>query len=142
MAKHTVHDELDIAVETVMANPDAPLPSVNRRLAALLRIAADLRGLPRADFKARLKADLVKPASRQRAARTRKTTPITARRPLRNLESLQTAIPCLIVRDAARAIDFYTRAFGATELMRLADPRTGKLWHAEVKIGDSPIAIA
>gem|GEM_PF-419456 len=52
-----------------------------------------------------------------------------------------TATPYLIVRDAARAITFCTQAFGATELMRLPVPN-GKLGHAEIKIGDSPIVVA
>ena len=43
--------------------------------------------------------------------------------------------PYLIIRDAARAIDFYKKAFGATEAMRLTYP-DGKVAHAELKIGD------
>jgi quercetin dioxygenase-like cupin family protein len=58
MAKPGQMDELDEAVETMMADPRAPLPRLNPRLAALLRVAADLRDLPREDFKARLKARL------------------------------------------------------------------------------------
>jgi len=49
--------------------------------------------------------------------------------------------PYLIVNDAARAIGFYQRAFGATELFRLGSP-DGKIGHAEIKIGDSPIMLA
>lgn len=56
-------------------------------------------------------------------------------------DGYHTATPYLIVRDAARAIDFYTRAFGAMELMRLPDP-SGKMRHAEIKIGNSPIMLA
>jgi PhnB protein len=56
-------------------------------------------------------------------------------------DGYHTATPYLIVRDAARAIDFYTRAFGATALMRLPDP-SGKMRHAEIKIGNSPIMLA
>lgn len=52
-----------------------------------------------------------------------------------------TATPYLIVHDAARAVDFYTRAFDATELMRFADP-SGRVGHAEIKIGNSPIMLA
>ena len=44
-------------------------------------------------------------------------------------------------RGAAEAIEFYKRAFGAVELLRLAAP-DGKIAHAEVKIGDSPIMLA
>jgi PhnB protein len=47
----------------------------------------------------------------------------------------------LIVKDAARAIDFYKKAFGAIELFRMADP-SGRIGHAEIKIGDSPVMLA
>jgi PhnB protein len=49
--------------------------------------------------------------------------------------------PYLIVSDAAAAIDFYKRAFGAKELMRYAMPG-GKVAHAEVQIGDSIVMLA
>ena len=42
--------------------------------------------------------------------------------------------------DAARAIDFYKAAFGATEVMRMPGPR-GRVGHAEVKIGDSRVML-
>jgi PhnB protein len=40
------------------------------------------------------------------------------------------------VHDAAAAIDFYAKAFGAIEQFRLAEP-SGKVGHAEIRIGDS-----
>jgi PhnB protein len=49
--------------------------------------------------------------------------------------------PYLIVKGAAAAIDFYTRAFGATELMRMPSPE-GRIGHAELRIGDSVIMLA
>jgi PhnB protein len=48
--------------------------------------------------------------------------------------------PYLTVNDAARAIDFYKRAFGAQEIVRMNDP-DGKVGHAEIKIGDSMIML-
>jgi PhnB protein len=42
--------------------------------------------------------------------------------------------PYLIVRDAARAIEFYKKALGAAEVLRL-DGADGKVMHAELKIG-------
>jgi PhnB protein len=47
----------------------------------------------------------------------------------------------LIVRGAARAIDFYTAAFGGVELMRLDAPG-GLIGHAEVRIGNTPVMLA
>lgn len=48
--------------------------------------------------------------------------------------------PYLTLNDASRAIDFYKRAFGAQEIMRMAGP-DGKIGHAELKIGDSLIML-
>ena len=52
-----------------------------------------------------------------------------------------TATPYLIVKGASDAIEFYKRAFGATELFRMADP-SGGVMHAEIKIGNSVIMLA
>jgi len=56
-------------------------------------------------------------------------------------EGYHTATPYLIIRGAAGAIEFYKKAFGATELFRFPAP-DGKIGHAEIKIGDSPIMLA
>jgi PhnB protein len=56
-------------------------------------------------------------------------------------EGYHTATPYLVVNGAAAAIDFYKKAFGAIELFRLPGPG-GKIGHAEIKIGDSPIMLA
>ena len=56
-------------------------------------------------------------------------------------DGYHTATPYLIVKNGAGAIDFYKKAFGATELFRMAQP-DGKIGHAEIKIGDSPIMLA
>ncbi|MGH8713429.1 MAG: VOC family protein [Casimicrobiaceae bacterium] len=47
----------------------------------------------------------------------------------------------IIIRDAAKAIDFYKKAFGAAEVMRLPAPG-GKVGHAELKIGDGHLMLA
>jgi PhnB protein len=52
-----------------------------------------------------------------------------------------TVTPYVIVADARAAIDFYTRAFGAVQTSLHVDD-TGKVRHAEVRIGDSPIMLA
>ena len=56
-------------------------------------------------------------------------------------EGYHTATPYLTIRNAAQALDFYKRAFGATEVMRMADPN-GKVGHAEIRIGDSAIMLS
>ncbi len=54
-------------------------------------------------------------------------------------DGYHTATPYLIVKGAAKAIDFYKKAFGATEIMRMDDGE--KIHHAEIKIGTSPIML-
>jgi PhnB protein len=49
--------------------------------------------------------------------------------------------PYIIVKGAAKAIDFYKNALGATELMRFPGPNN-TVMHAEIKIGDSVIMLA
>ncbi len=56
-------------------------------------------------------------------------------------DGYHTATPYLIADDAAKAIEFYKKAFGATELFRFPGP-DGRIGHAEIKIGDSPIMLA
>src|SRR5205085_7733073 len=56
-------------------------------------------------------------------------------------EGYHSVTPYLIVRGGAEAIDFYRKAFSATELFRFPTP-DGKIGHAEIKIGDSPIMLA
>jgi PhnB protein len=56
-------------------------------------------------------------------------------------EGYNSVTPYLIVNGAARAIEFYKLAFGATEIMRMPDPNGG-IMHAELKIGDSVIMLA
>jgi PhnB protein len=55
-------------------------------------------------------------------------------------DGYHTATPYLIVSDAAKAVEFYKRAFGATELMRMPGPN-GRVAHAEIKIGDSIVML-
>lgn len=49
--------------------------------------------------------------------------------------------PCLIVRGAAQAIEFYKDLFGAVELSRMPQPGSDKIMHAEIRIGDSVVML-
>ncbi|HEY0791355.1 MAG TPA: VOC family protein [Chthoniobacterales bacterium] len=51
-------------------------------------------------------------------------------------EGFHSVTPALVVRDAAAAIEFYQRAFGAAEHYRLTGP-DGRIMHAQIQIGDS-----
>ena len=55
-------------------------------------------------------------------------------------EGYHSVTPYIIVDDAKAAIDFYGRAFGAKEVLRM--PMGDKIGHAEIKIGDSFVMLA
>lgn len=55
-------------------------------------------------------------------------------------EGYHSLTPYLIVEGGAKALDFYKKAFGATELFRME--HEGKIAHAEMKIGDSPFMLS
>jgi len=55
-------------------------------------------------------------------------------------DGYQSVTPYLIIKGASDAIEFYKKAFGATELFRME--HEGKLGHAEIRIGNSPIMLA
>lgn len=56
-------------------------------------------------------------------------------------EGYHSVTPYLIIQGASDAIEFYKKAFGATEIMRMAGP-DGRVGHAEISIGDSKIMLA
>ena len=130
MPKRSLAEQLDQAVQAMLDHPGAETSQVDSEISPLLRIAAELRNLPRDEFKARLKHDLQgeRGLSLSGAAETR-----TAGRPA--------ASPYLTIQNASAAMDFYKRAFGATENMRLLGPG-GKVIHAEIQIGNTPILLS
>ena len=58
MNSPVIFDELDQAIDRMMATPDTPPANSSPQVAELLGVASDLRDLPRADFKMRLRAEL------------------------------------------------------------------------------------
>src|SRR5205823_1445104 len=56
-------------------------------------------------------------------------------------EGYQTASPYLVVNGAAKAIDFYKKAFGAQEIMRMDGPN-GTIAHADLLVGNSHVMLA
>ena len=56
-------------------------------------------------------------------------------------EGYHSVTPYLIVKGGANAIEFYKKAFGATEIMRFEGPG-GALGHAEIRIGNAPVMLA
>ena len=56
-------------------------------------------------------------------------------------EGYHSVTPYLVLDDATRALEFYKKAFGAVEVLRMPAPG-GKIGHAEIKIGDSHVMLA
>ena len=129
MAKRSLADQLDQAIQAVLAAPESVRPEAHPNLSALLGIAAALRDLPRQEFKLRLKSDLERKASMAAAA----VNPIP--------EGFHSITPYLIVEGADRFLEFLKQAFGAEQKLRVPRP-DGRIMHAEVRIGDSPVELA
>src|SRR4051794_22645394 len=117
-------DQLNQAIDAMMARNDGRIGKAGVEIEPLVRIAADLRNLPNASFKARLKSEL---GGKKRMS--------TVAEPVSVVRT--TATPRLAFRDPAKAIEFYQRALGAKEAFRFEVG--GDIPHAELVIGDSTI---
>jgi PhnB protein len=120
-------EQLNRAIDVMLAQTDGRLAKVEAGVESLVRMAADLRNLPRESFKVRLKSELLK---------GRKTMSTVAE-PVASVHS--SASPRLTFKDTAKAIEFYKSAFGATETMRFEVG--GKIPHAQIMIGESAIML-
>ena len=56
-------------------------------------------------------------------------------------DGYHTVTPYLIVKDVAAAIDWYSKAFGAEDILRMTAPDGKNILHAEIKIGDSHVML-
>ena len=131
MAERSIIDQLDDAVTALLEQREPVVSDADRELTELVAVARELRGLPSEEFRAALKEQLGGKNEMSTAAKQIESTPHAA-------TSLS---PYMSFRDAAAAIEFYKRAFGATELMRLAEP-SGKIGHAELQIGEVILMMA
>ena len=130
-------EQLDQAITAMLtgkAGTREDARAIMSEIAPLVKIAAELLDLPRGEFKAGLKSDL-------QEGRNTMATMAKPSMPAPVPEGYQTAAPYLTVRGAAEAIEFYKRAFGAREVLRLDGPG-GKVGHAEIMIGNSHIMIS
>lgn len=128
-------EQLDTAIEQIMSDRDNSPPRLNPRLAALLRLAGELRDLPDDTFKARLKEDLMSGLIQepQIAVQATSSTPGAP-------EGFHSITPYLQVHGATRLIEFLRNAFGAEEIFRV--PRGEEVAHAQLKIAQSMIEVA
>ncbi|HEY6802764.1 MAG TPA: VOC family protein [Pyrinomonadaceae bacterium] len=126
MAERSIIDQLDDAVSALLAKPPVDWSVDDPTVASLVAVAGELRGLPRENFRAQLRSEF----------------PTNKELPMEVMTKEQPVFaPYITVDDAAAAIEFYKNAFGATELMRLAEPG-GKIGHAELRIGSTVFMLA
>src|ERR1700733_8650014 len=121
-------EQLNRAVEALWTRADGRPAKVEASVEPLVRVAADLRDLPREEFKARLKSELLE---------GRKIMSTVAE-PVASVHT--SASPRLTFKDAVKAIEFYKQAFGAKETMCFEVG--GSIAHAEITIGDSSIKLS
>lgn len=133
MPKRSRFDQLDQAVQALLSRPDSLLPSAEAELAPLLSLAAELRHLPREEFRLRLQADLERSSSMATQPKPEAVSYIR--------EGFHTITPYLIVQGAAEFSDFLKTAFGAKERLRVPMP-DGSLMHAEAEVGGYVIEFA
>ena len=129
MAEHFPIDQLDDLVTAILARDASDLANVESDIAALAQVAQELRGLPTQDFKQELKERLIRSESMSSTA------------PSQEAKVVGRISTYLCFKNASAAIDFYKEAFGAKEVMRLAEP-SGKIGHAEIEIGESMIMLS
>ena len=119
-------EQLNAALEKMLARNDGRVPKAEAGIEPLVRMAAELRNLPNAKFKARLKSEFEGKKRMSTIAEPVAAVGISA-------------TPRLAFRDPAKAIEFYQRALGAKEIFRF---QVGdSIPAAELVIGDSTINI-
>lgn len=126
-------EQLDQAWEVLKANPDAHV-RVPADVEPLLSLARELRGLPRAEFKFKLKENLMRRASMESPGTATAAKPVDLKR-----EGFHTITPYLAVREARELIEFVKQAFGGEGTVHGTGSEGGI--HAEYKIGDSIVMI-
>jgi PhnB protein len=132
MSEVILAEQLDQAIAAMFRTPETPLVGADPQVAGLLGIAAELRALPRAEFKLRLKHELESEASMT-------TTTVTESRVNRIREGFRTVTPYITVANVQAEVEFLSRAFGAEGQIYGLGSAGG--FHSEYKIGDSMIMI-
>ena len=121
MAERNLPDQLNELIDRMLAHAPAP----GEEQDPLVQIAAELREMPRPEFRARLKTELERTTNMSATA----VTPIPT--------GYHNVAPYIIVQHCAEMIDFVKQAFGARELFRGVGSGGGI--HAEIQIGDSMV---
>ncbi|MGZ8848038.1 MAG: VOC family protein [Pyrinomonadaceae bacterium] len=136
MSEVALTEQLDQAIEAMLRSPDAKLPVAAPQVAEMLSIAAELRDLPRADFRERLKGELEREMTMSAAAGESAEKPGKVN-PIR--EGFRTVTPYVVVQDVHAEIDFVKNVFDAEGQVHGLGSQGG--FHAEYRIGDSMLMI-
>jgi PhnB protein len=123
-------EQLNKAVDVMLSLTDGNFGRVDTGVKPLVRIAADLRALPRQTFKERLKTQLLSGRTSMSVAE-----PVVTSRSTRII-----GMAHITVKNAAEAIAFYEKALGAVETFRFE--AGGRIAHAEMRIGESIFGIS
>lgn len=144
MAERNQAEEFDRLVDAILAKRPASPPDSDAELAALAAVTADLRGLPREEFKKNLKMDLIRRASM--SSKPVSAPESAAEGAVQRSQSIPswypTIAPYLVVRDASAFIEFLQAAFGGKERFRAPAGPGGKIMHAEVEVGNAVVELA
>jgi PhnB protein len=132
MGKPSPVEQLDLAVTAILTRRDAELASLPARLRELAIIAADVREMPRANFKSRLKAELQRSAAMSTGTSPEKTVKL-----VRGM--FHTVTPYLTAVRGMEVVEFVKQAFGGEELFRARGGAGG--YHCEVRLADSMLMI-
>jgi PhnB protein len=134
MARQTQDEKYDRAISRVLARPRSLLTAVEIQKRPpypgyeVPEVSDELRELPRESFKNRLKSNL-----------ERRIIMAASTQVARGAHA--SATPYLSIRNASAALEFYKKAFGAIEVMRLVQP-DGRIGHAEIDIEGAKIMLA
>jgi uncharacterized glyoxalase superfamily protein PhnB len=129
-------EQLNQAVDSMLAGKDGKAPKIAAAIEPLVRIAAELRNLPNASFKARLKSEFE--GKKKMATLTAPTSVVP--KPSAPAAVQPHAVPRVTFKDVAKAIEFYKHALGAKETFRFETPNG--IPAAEIRIGDSAIMLS
>jgi PhnB protein len=128
MTKRPLSAQLDAAITAALGGKPGRKPQAatrSRTLVELVRLAGDLRDLPREQFREQLKADLFMKGSTTMSSHVR--------------EGFLSVTPYLVSSRAPELLEFVKQAFGAQEAMRSVGGAGGM--HAEARLGDSMVMI-
>jgi PhnB protein len=132
MSEVELTEQLNQAIDAMIATGHLP-PGVDERIADLLALAIELRQLPRAEFRKRLRTELEEEGRMSTAAKPTKQTVSPVR------EGFKTITPYLVVPDVHAEAEFLKQAFGVTGQIHGLGSQGG--FHAEYNIGGSMIMV-